>query len=322
MRNVLTGLAALLAVQLVAAGVLLSGHRSAGEDGAPMPLLAGGGTGVDRIVITDGDDTATLVRAATGWELPDLGHMPANDAGVTAAIDRFAAIETDWPVAATASSHGRFQVAADNFQRRVQLFRGDETAADFYLGTSPGFRQVHLRRAGEDAVYVVELSVYDLPAGNGGWLDKALLAVGDPVAIEGPDYVIRQSPEGDWQFADVQQDGDGAAGETLDAGQARQLVAALAALRVLDVAEDGFPASGEAGSGPFVLVVESADGPRKFRFQVHDDHYYVERDDRDAVFTLSQYDYDRIVGFTRAKLAAGSAEPESGEAVTPEPAAE
>ncbi len=313
MRKVLTGLTVLLAVQLVAAGLLLSGNRGARDDGAPIPLLAGGSADIDRIVIADGDGSASLVRAAAGWELPGLGDLPASEAGLTAVLDRLGTIATDWPVTATASSHQRFEVATDTFQRRVQLFHGDQSVADFYLGTSPGFRQVHLRRAGEDAVYVVELSVHDLPADDAGWLDKGLLAVVDPVRIEGPDFVISKSTAGDWQFAGGAREGDDVASQAVNADQAGQLVTALVNLRVLEMSADRPVAAGEPESGPYTLAVEAAGGSRTFQLRAAGDHCYVARDDVDALFTLSQFDYDRIVGITRAALSADGGESGPGE---------
>ena len=43
-----------------------------------------------------------------------------------------------------------------------------------------------------------------------------------------------------------------------------------------------------------------------------DGEYFVQRSDRDTVFSLSQYDYERITDINRAELAADSDSSEDG----------
>ncbi len=308
MRSALAGLAVLLAVQLVAAALLLVGDEGDGRSGTAVALLAAGAEGVDRVVITDGTSTANLVRRDGAWRLPELGPMPVNEAALTDAIEGLREIRTDWPVASTASSHARFDVAEEQFQRRVQLFRGETLLADFYLGSSPGFRQVHLRRAGEDEVYVVRLNTHDLPAGDADWLDRSLLAMPDPVRVEGPDYAIVRAGEDGWVFEEAVGSGESAATAGLDADRARQLVNALANLRVVSVADSAPRAGDAAAEDRYSLTVHSPDRRRSYDFFTVDGDHYVRADDLDAVFTISQYDYDRIVEVTRAALTARAQE--------------
>jgi hypothetical protein len=318
MRGALAGLAVLLAVQLAAAALLLVGEERDGGSRTVVPLVSAEADGVDRVVITDGTSSANLVRQDGAWRLPELGPVPVNEAGLTDALATLREIRTDWPVASTRSSHQRFDVAEEKFQRRVQLFSGETLLADFYLGSSPGFRQVHLRRAGEDEVYVVRLSNHDLPAGDADWLDKSLLAMSDPVRVEGPDYVIVRSGENGWAFEQAAGTGESAATAGLDADRARRLANALANLRVVSIADGTRRAGDAAAEDRYSLTVHSADRRRHYDFFTVDGDYYVRRDDLDAVFTVSQYDYDRIVEVTRAELTSPAQDDEPGEAVVPE----
>ncbi len=297
-------LAALLVGQLLVAAALFLGNSGSGEGQAPTPLLAAADDEIDRMVVSDGENTATLARNASGWELPALSGLPASRSRVATALGELAGIRTDWPVASTASSHDRFEVGEEGFQRRVRLYRGEEGVADFYLGTSPGLRQVHLRRSGEEPVYAVRLNANDLPARDIDWLDKSLLACPDPVRIEGPDYVLREAEaeEESWVLESGEGSGDDNVQE-VDRERVSQLTSALAGLRVQGVAPDASP-DGAESTGSYLLRVESADEKRRFRFWSADEKYYVKRDDRETVFTLSQYDYDRITGVTRSQLVA------------------
>ena len=297
MANARSWLTALLLLQLALAGGLLLSRQQAGDDGTPQPLLPVAASAIDRIVVSDAASQATLVRQEGAWILPG-SQLPASAGKVADILERLEQTATEWPVTTTQSSHKRFEVAGEAFQRRVQLYQGDEPVAEFYLGTSPGFRKVHLRRAAADEVYAVALNTFDLPADDDGWLDHSLLAVADPTRIVGPDYTLEESVDGVWSLA-----GDGTApgagNAPLDDEQARQLVSAFANLRVQSVA-DGVPGA-ETGQGVSVEVA-TADGSYRYHFHQDETGYFVQREDRAAVFSLSQYDYDRITGVGLAEL--------------------
>ena len=61
---------------------------------------------------------------------------------------------------------------------------GGNILATLFAGTSPGFGKVHARLLGEEDVFSVKLSNYEIASGVDDWLDKRLLAVDrDPVKI-------------------------------------------------------------------------------------------------------------------------------------------
>ena len=68
---------------------------------------------------------------------------------------------------------------ADKYQRRLQLKQGDKELGEYYFGTSPGLRQTHGRRAGEDEVYALAINNYDMPADANDWLDKTRLSLSE-----------------------------------------------------------------------------------------------------------------------------------------------
>ena len=306
MTNARLWLTLLLVLQLTLATGLVLTRGAADDGGTPQPLLPVAASAIDRMVISDGESQATVLRQDGGWFLPDA-KLPASAPKVNDILERLGETVTEWPVATTESSQARFEVADAGFQRRVQLFGGDEQVAELYLGTSPGFRKVHLRRAGEDAVYAVNLNTFDLPASEDAWLDQSLLAVAEPTRIVGPDYTLTESEDGVWTLADGEAPG-GTAMAPLDDDRSRQLVSALANLRVQSLAS-GDPA---AAQGQTVTIeVETANGSYRYEFYRDDKSYYVHRNDRAPVFTLSQYDYDRITGVDLAELVHKSEETET-----------
>lgn len=310
MNNARLWLGALLFMQLALASVLFLGDRWRAEDPVPAALVDGEDTQVDRIIISDADGQATLVRDAGEWTLPGLKSLPAQSKKVWDALTRLASLQTLWPVTATAASHERFEVTQEKFQRRVQLFQGERGLADFYLGTSPGFRQVHLRRSAEREVYAVDLNVHDLPARDDQWLDRSLLAVSAPLSIGTADYTLRDSETEGWQLEVHGQDGVVNPVE-LDPDKARRLVDALASFQVQSLAEEVVSLD-ELGGELRSLRVETAEDSMTFLFKAAGEQHYVRRDDRDAVFSLSQYDYDSIARIGLEDLILNSpAEPEA-----------
>ncbi|MCG6939278.1 MAG: DUF4340 domain-containing protein [Gammaproteobacteria bacterium] len=291
-------LSGLLLLQiLLATGIFIS-TRSAQSGYEARPLLAFDPAAVNKITVSSSDDEVTLLKNHGGWSLPGLKGLPANAGKLQAALEKLAGLQSTWPVTTTAGSHERFEVAADKFQRRLRLYQHDKLAGELFLGTSPGFRKVHVRPSGDNNVYAVAINTYDFPAREQDWLDKELLAVKDVAAISGPDYALIKKDR-QWQFEDTQKPDENS---ELDAGKAGQLGEALASLRVTGVADKAPEFTAE--NTVTLDVTGQAAGKEKWQFQLlkKDNQYYVKRNDREQVFTLSQYDYDHLAGVKMADL--------------------
>jgi hypothetical protein len=280
-----------LAAQLLLAGGLFASRAGNDAGQAPAPWLAFPASDVTRIVIADANDSTTLARTGEQWQLSDMQLLPANQGRITTLLDDFGKLSTRWPVAQSASSRERFEVSEEKFQRHLQLYNGDTLLGDYYFGTSPGFRQTHARRNGEDAVYALAFNNFDLPVDDNDWLDKGLLKVSDIDRIEGDGYLLTGSNE-DWQLAP----GNEPDATAFDNSKAKTLATALQGLQVLRVA-DSVPA-GESRS----VTVAAGDMSWVFRFTKADTSYYVQRSDIEQAFTISAADYDRIAGLSRGSL--------------------
>jgi hypothetical protein len=165
-------LAAILVAQLVIVALFWLG-AGIGDETAE-PFVAIDGAEIAGIVISDGDADVTITKGDDGWL---VGDVVADGTKVTNIIDKVAGLEAAWPVATSVASAERFEVTEDNFQRRIELKDGDDdTLAEFFLGTSPGYQRVHARVSGSDDVYSVALSNYELGVTTDSWMDKGLIA--------------------------------------------------------------------------------------------------------------------------------------------------
>ncbi len=257
MNRHVRALALILAVQLaVLGGVLFWNQRAASTPAGA--LLEIDRTKVDGLVIVDDKGARLkLQRTEAGWTLPDSQGLPVDGEKVSQLLDKLIAASAPWPVATSSESAKRFEVAADKFQREIQLLEHDKVVGDLYFGTSPGFKKVHARNADSDDVYAVAFANYEATARADDWLDKALLKPnGDVTALSRPDH---------WR---VQRDGevwslDGIAhGETTKQDVVGDLVNKVVNLRVMGTAE--VPA---ADAVPVLLLTaRTANGEFDYRF--------------------------------------------------------
>ena len=153
MKNSVVILGALLTLQLALAVSLNLGrdrHRAFEPEEKLLNVDAGE---ADTIRIDGGEgEHVTLERQEDEWRLPELSGFPANQASVERLLGRLTDLDKGWPVATTGSASRRFKVADSAFERKLTLSKGDETLAALFVGTSPGFRKVHVRLPGEDAI--------------------------------------------------------------------------------------------------------------------------------------------------------------------------
>lgn len=287
-------LSGLLILQIVLASAIYLNNSSAGNSFEPAPLMAVDRSAVNKIIVRSHDSEVIMLKTKDGWILPGLDGLPVDKARLDGALNTLAALKTGWPVTTTENSHERFGVAEDDYQRKISLYQADKLAAELYIGTSPGFRKAHVRPVGDVKVYALAINSYDFPDRNQDWLRQDLLSVKDITAINGPDYaLVKQGAH--WQFADPAEPGESAA---INSDKVAELIEALNSLRVSGVAMKVPDFTSDK------VIVLDAKGKQDWQFQLlkQDNNYFVKRNDREQVFTLGQYDYDRLANVRKADL--------------------
>ncbi|WP_066961178.1 DUF4340 domain-containing protein [Microbulbifer sp. Q7] len=287
MKNLQMALSGVLALQLVlAAGLFWESSSRQQAQAQSTPLVQAETDALQRLEIVGEKESVTLVKQEDQWQLPGLHDLPVDRDKLDTLLEKLNALKGTWPIATSNSARERFEVAEDKFRKRLKLYtaEGDDPALELFVGTSPGFRKVHVRRAGDDAIYAVELNSFDLPSTADNWLDKTLLAAGDLTRIQGPDYTLEKSEDG-WAFAAD----NGEETPAVDPGKARELATALEKLRITKAVDE----APEVEATEF--VVKAGNGERRYHFASADDKYYVRRDDRDQLFETAKYDFDRVM---------------------------
>lgn len=319
MKQWISVLSVLLALQLgLALAVNLRGEKY-GVFQAEEPLLAFQKDAVDRIRIEDGKQGVLLEKKDAHWELPDLKGFPASNDPVEALLTKLSGLKKGWPVATTAAAAEHFKVDDKDFERRITLSSKGSQVAQLYVGTSPGFRKVHVRPAGEDAVLAVPFNTWEASAKADDWLDKDILRLSeaDIQKVELPDLVLQR--DGDvFKLADL------APGEETYTQTARSLIGQLANLRIQSLLGSEDKPEYHQDSPTLEVTVTEKDGTQlTYRFSKPEEgaYYVLKRSDLDRWLKVAEYTVKKLKETTRDKLVR-KAPPAATTQPAPQPAGE
>ena len=296
-----TTLGALLAIQVVIVGVLLAARSGGIEE--PEPFLEFDADSVDTLSVSNSDGSVSLTKVDGAWQLPN--GVPAAEFKVDSVLEKLAGTSGGWPVANTESTRERFEVTEDNHQRHILAKAGEETVADIYLGTSPGYRKTHARRTKEDEIYAIGFSNYEAGVKAADWLDRSLLRPkGELAAVRRlpGDSTLAAGPTGEDSSGDeappvapiaafeLSKDEDGgwisADGTELDQGKTQTFAGRFTGLSATGVSETTLP---ESATMSFVLTDEEGDQTLSV-YALEGGEKYVAVSDRVAgAYELSKY---------------------------------
>ena len=187
-------LAGILIVQLLFAVLLW--YLNTPREEAQEAFLSFDVDAVSEVTVRGDGEEIVLRKPDEEWVLPS--DHPADGDKVVRVLEKLATADTGWPVATSESTAKRFEVTEENYQKHIVVQEGEETVADVYFGTSPGFRKTHVRKAEGGPVYAIEFSNYEAGTDANSWLDKYLLrprgTVQSVTRVDG--YTLTQSDEG------------------------------------------------------------------------------------------------------------------------------
>ncbi|MCZ6643834.1 MAG: DUF4340 domain-containing protein [Gammaproteobacteria bacterium] len=288
MNSRLSMLLVIAGAQLLIVAALLFASTSGTSD-EPEFFLSIDAELIDRVMFDDGDGAElTLARSDDGWTL--ARGMPADDEKMAGVLSKLQELKRPWPVATTSAIQNRFEVSDDKYQRHVQLYASDDLKADFYLGTSPGYRRVHAREVDSSDIFSIDFSNYEIPTTVDEWVDKTLLGASG--------VVTEVSREGSWRLNKGEEGwllDDGAA----DQDAAEKLTGRFANLRIMGVLvdEDGTATTAEGVEHRATFQVFDADGQRRLEvyYRAEEDDYLVQGDSAVGTFTLATYIAEQIL---------------------------
>jgi hypothetical protein len=113
-----------------------------------------------------------LAKEGTQWVIVAADNYPADGTKVQELLDKIGKLKARGDVLTKATYHKKLEVADDKYQRLVTLTH-DGKELKFYLGTSPSFKSIHLRKAGSNEVLQAsELTSWEVGTRAWDWVDR------------------------------------------------------------------------------------------------------------------------------------------------------
>ena len=176
----------------------------------------------------------------------------------------------------------------------------EETLAQLYVGTSPGFRKVHVRPADGDAVFAVAFNSWEASAKADDWIDKDILKLDEAEIsrVEMPDFELHRDAN-ELKLRDL---GDA---EVSNLEQTRSLIDKLASLRIQSLLGTEAKPAYRQDVPILELKVALEDGDAlSYRFSQPEDaaYYVLKRSDLDHYFKVAEFSLKPILETTRETL--------------------
>ncbi|WP_444997233.1 DUF4340 domain-containing protein [Aliikangiella sp. IMCC44359] len=284
MNKLKSKLSILLAVQLILIVGLFFINQQNTQQYPQEPLLKITQSDINKVVIKGENKLVAIHSENERWQLPEYNQLPANEVKVKELIEKLATLKTNWPIATTNTSHERFEVAEDKFQRHLALYKNDQLVSELYIGTSPGFRKVHARVPGKDEVYSIKLNSFDIPLASDDWLDKTLLQ-SKPIKIKGSDFELSQNAD-NWSLIKTTESQNNE--NKPDPEKAKQLAQAISQLNILKKVDK------QLDTPSVTLDISDTSNQWRYHFFKDEDNYYVKRSDIEALFSINSNIYNKF----------------------------
>ncbi len=291
-----------LVVLLAQVGLTVAFYVGAKDRDAGTPdklFLAFSPDEVQSLTITDGEGkSVVLEKKKDGWVVPAHFSAPVNLNKVTSLLDKLAQIKEGFVVATSKEAAQRFKVDSNSFENHVVLKGADKPLADFFVGSSPAFRQVHARREGSDDIVNIPLSSFELETTADKWLDTSLAMIkeDDLTGLTFDQFNLKKSDK-DWHLEGLKAD------EKLNPKEVETLVSNAGNLIVQDVL-DPAKVSGLFDKPAFHFTAEKKDGKKvDYLFASGEkDSYVLKMSDRDLYLKVHAIPVEAMRKVTRDKL--------------------
>ena len=286
MNRIGIALGLLLVVQLFITMMVYREDDLAGIPGK-QALVASGAYVIDELRIEDSHGgNLHLRKSGSLWLLPQLSGLPADPEKLEKVLQTLTQDDPGWAVAHTLAARQRFQVAHYHYRRKLSLYSLGDPVATVYLGTSPGFRKVHARDENQEAIYSLDLNLYDLPMDAGQWLEPRLLQLRAPLQINADGYSLSRQ-DGQWQLG---------SGAVPDQRELQALLDALRNLQVAGIADEQQQETALGQEATLILEVVGLSGSRQLALYKLGEEHFISSSEYPFLFHISAYDYDKLIG--------------------------
>jgi hypothetical protein len=131
---------------------------------------------IDQIVIEEKEqDPVKLVLKEGNWIVPESDNFPVSPLKLKKITEDLLGTVKSWPVGKTKAAAKQLKVSEVEYNKKITLFKGGKVLKTLFLGTSPGFRKVHLKLGGSAPIYSIGFNSYEISSKAKDWFDEKLL---------------------------------------------------------------------------------------------------------------------------------------------------
>jgi hypothetical protein len=121
--------------------------------------------------------SVTLAKEGATWGVANADNFPADQTKVEEFLEKLTKLKSRGAVLTRSVNHKKVEVADDRYQRKITLVH-DGKELSFLLGSSPSFKNVHLRKVGgDDVVQVADFTSWEAGARAWDWVDRTYLKI-------------------------------------------------------------------------------------------------------------------------------------------------
>jgi hypothetical protein len=281
-------LSAFLVLQLVIAGFLFSANPAMDNVSVQKPLLTINSDAISQIKVIEDDGEISFVQKDNEWQLDGYSELILQKNKLSALTSELANLQVTWPVTSTTSSHERFNLTEDNFEKQIIFSDKDGNEQVLLLGKSPSYKQLYVRDITDNDVYSIKFSAYQVSADVNNWFDKSMLAI-DSISKINHSQVNLAKVDEDWQLTPPSALAEQ---QSLDSGSIEDFINQLTSLSVTGLATESLQATNT------LTVLNDQDEKFVYRFAENSDSYFVKRDDIEHWFTLPKAKFEQLANLT------------------------
>ncbi|GHF01035.1 DUF4340 domain-containing protein [Thalassotalea profundi] len=285
-------LTAFLTLQLALAGILFFNNSNVMSSVESRFLIAVDTNKLNKIRITEGNETLSLIKENERWQLEDYPTITLVKSKVDAITNQLINTQVSWPVTSTKNSHERFKVSTNSFEKQVEFTDIEGHKQTLLLGKSPSFKQLYARNLADDDVYSIGYSPYQINVDPDNWLDKTMLSI-DSIKEISHSLVNLTKNEDSWQLAPPSALDKQLA---LNESSVEDFVNQLTNLSVSGIANKAPNATNT------LTVTNDQNTQYVFSFAADEENYFVKRGDISQWFTLAKPKYEALANLSLDKF--------------------
>ena len=265
------------------------------------------------------NEELVLQKSDKGWIMPGAFSAPASKRQVDDLLQKLTDARQGLAVATSKGAAKRFKTAEDDFERHVTLKQGDSVVGEFYLGTSAGLRNSHVRKADQNAVVSIPVGSHEVDVEADSWLDRTLadLNKDELKAVVLADISLSKKEEGEEKGKEKVWLLDGATKEEIEQEAVDTLLNKVTAISVQSVLDPA--TSAELLKDPAVqfTVTKQDDSTVTYAFAKNDnkkdnkdddkddDYFILKMSDNELYFKVGKWLVEDLTEAKREKLLIG-----------------